>query len=191
MKRLNKYIQEKLIINKNYKYDKPESFDELRKIIENRYDKLGPGTKNEPIDFNDIDVSDVDSFCNNIGQGVFEGTKFKYIDISKWDVSNVENMNCMFIDCKKLKSVGDLSNWNVSKIKSTSFMFYECRNLKSVGDLSDWNISNVEDMSYMFCDCEQLKSVGDLSKWKVLKFKNTHYMFAYSGITKTPDWYKK
>ena len=69
MKTLNQYIQEKLIINKDYRYhdDKivVKSFDELRKIIEDRYNKLGAGTEQNPIDFNDIDVSNLDSFCDN------------------------------------------------------------------------------------------------------------------------------
>ena len=95
IKTLNQYIKEKLIINKDYHDNKivVKSFDELRKIIIDRYDK--PGTEQDPIDFNDIDVSNLDSFCDkNIG--LFSGTKFKYIDISEWDVSNVTNMSCMF-----------------------------------------------------------------------------------------------
>ena len=66
MKTLNQYIQEKLIINKDY-HDNTivvKSFDELRKIINDRYNKLGPGTEQNPIDFNDIDVSHIDSFYN-------------------------------------------------------------------------------------------------------------------------------
>ena len=100
MKRLSTYIQEKLIINKDYRESKtaPKSFSELRRIIIDRYDKLGPGTEQDPIDFNDIDVSNIDSFCNK-GKGIFEGTKFKYIDISDWDVSNITNMSYMFADC--------------------------------------------------------------------------------------------
>ena len=44
MKPLNQYIKEKLIINKDY-HDvnivvTPKSFDELRKIIKDRYNKL-------------------------------------------------------------------------------------------------------------------------------------------------------
>ena len=83
MKPLNKYIQEKLIINKDYLDSKivVKSFDELRKIIEDRYEKLGPGTKQNPIDFNDIDVSNLDSFYDNNKGGIFQETNFKYIDI--------------------------------------------------------------------------------------------------------------
>ena len=107
MKTLNQYIQEKLIINKDYRDNKivVKSFDELRKIIEDRYDKLGPGTKQNPIDFNDIDVSNLDSFCNDKDEGIFENTNFKYIDISDWDVSNVKSMHRMFYVCKELESV--------------------------------------------------------------------------------------
>ena len=78
MKTLNQYIKEKLIINKDYREAKivVKSFDELRKIIEDRYDKLGAGTKQNPIDFNDIDISNIDSFYNK-GIGIFEKTKFK------------------------------------------------------------------------------------------------------------------
>ena len=101
MKTLNQYIKEKLIINKNYSDNTivVKWFDELRKIIEDRYDKFGAGTKQDPIDFNDIDVSNIDSFCNNKDKGIFEGTKFKYIDISDWDVSNVTDMKYMFYNC--------------------------------------------------------------------------------------------
>ena len=84
MKSSNQHILETLIINKDYRDAglSPKSFDELRKIIEDRYDKLGPGTKDNPIDFNDVDVSNLDSFCNDKSEGIFEETKFKYIDIS-------------------------------------------------------------------------------------------------------------
>ena len=84
-------VDEKLIINKDYKNAytcAPTSWEELRKIIEDRYYKLGPGTKDKPIDFNDVDVSNIDSFYNKNSTfynknstGIFAGTKFKYIDI--------------------------------------------------------------------------------------------------------------
>lgn len=164
MKSLNKYIQEKLIINKDYNDPytyAPKSFKELRKIIEDRYDKLGPGTKKNPIDFNDIDVSNINLFYDG-SIGIFEKTKFEYIDISNWDVSNVEDM---------------------------SFMFYKCEKLKFVGDLSDWVVSSVNDMYSMFDNCKKLKSVGNLSDWDVSGVKSMTWMFNNSGITNIPSWY--
>ena len=131
MKPLNQYIQEKLIINKDYQdaIIVVKSFDELRNIIVDRYNKLGPGTKENPIDFNDIDVSNLDSFYNNNNDmGLFEGTKFKYIDISDWDVSNVKSMQGMFFECEKLESIGDISKWDISNVTDMSHMFLSVKN---------------------------------------------------------------
>ena len=215
-------VDEKLVINKDYKNPytcAPNTVEKLRKIIENRYNKFGKGTKDNPIDFNDVDVSNIDSFYdNNINIGIFEDLKFEYIDISDWDVSNVKNMVGMFYKCKQLKSIGDISDWDVSNVEDMSVMFYRCEKLTSVGDLSNWDISNVTYISYMFNDCEQLKSVGnlsncdisnvknisymfhnccnlksvgDLSNWNVSKVINMGFMFKESGITNIPKWYKE
>ena len=154
MKTLNQYIQEKLIINKDYRDVNmltPKSFNELRKIIIDRYDKLGAGTKQDPIDFNDIDVSNLDSFCNEKNNGIFERTYFKYIDISDWDVSNVRTMSYMFAYCKELKSVGDISDWNVSSVTDMYSMFYRCKSFNQ--DISKWDVSNVRHHDYMFENC--------------------------------------
>ena len=164
MKPLNQYIKEKLIVNKDYRDTKiaePKSFDELRKIIEDRYDKLGPGTEQDPIDFNDIDVSNLDSFCND--KGIFEETKFKYIDISDWDVSNVTDMRSMFFKCKELKSIGNISGWDVSKVTNMKYMFGFCKKFNQY--ISNWNVSNVTNMQFMFCECESFNQ--DLSSWDV------------------------
>ena len=181
MKSLTNYINEKLIVNKNYKpYTyAPKSFDELRKIIEDRYDELGPGTKQDPIDFNDIDVSNIDSFYNKnageFGKGIFQKTKFKYIDISDWNVSNIESMRNMFFMCTELKSVGDISYWNVSNIESMRNMFFMCTELKSVGDISYWDVSNVTSMRNMFYECKSFNQ--DISKWDVSNVIHSTYMF--------------
>ena len=153
MKSLNQYIKEKLIINKDYRDNTivVKTFDELRKIIEDRYKKLGPGTKSKPIDFNDIDVSNLQYFYNNEDKGIFEYTKFKYIDISDWDVSNIKSMRGMFFMCKELKSVGDISEWDVSNVTSMTSMFDGCIFFNQ--DLSKWNVSKVRWYSYMFDGC--------------------------------------
>ena len=177
MKTLNQYIKEKLIINKDYRDNTivVKSFDELRNIIKDRYDKLGPGTEQDPVDFNDIDVSNLDSFNDKNKVGIFENTKFKYIDISEWDVSNVTNMSHMFYVCKELKSVGDLSDWDVSNVTNMSSMFLACVELESIGDISKWDVSNVTNMSYMFYMCRSLNQ--DLSDWDVSKVQYNILMF--------------
>ena len=175
MKTLNQYIQEKLIINKDYRDNTivVKSFDELRNIIVDRYIKLGPGTKQNPIDFNDIDVSNLDSFCNNNDIGIFEGTNFKYIDISDWDVSNIKSMRYMFAYCETLESVGNLLKWNVSKVTNMSSMFYGCKSFNQ--DISNWNVSKVTDMTCMFDRCKSFNQ--DISGWDVSKVQFKTYIF--------------
>ena len=174
MKSLNQYIKEKLIINKDY-HDNTivvKSFDELRKIIEDRYDELGPGTKQDPIDFNDIDVSNMNALDNKY-QGIFEYTKFKYIDISGWNVSNVKSMFAIFAGCNELESVGDISNWDVSNVTNMQYMFFKCNKFNQ--DISNWNVSNVTDMTGMFDGCESFNQ--DLSDWNVYKVKFNRGIF--------------
>ena len=152
MKSSNQHILEYLIINKDYRDNviTVKSFDELHKIIIDRYDKLGPGTEQDPIDFNDIDVSNLDSFCHK-DIGIFEETQFKYIDISDWDVSSVTDMSYMFYGCKELTSVGNISGLDISSVTDMSYMFAFCKKFNQ--DLSKWNVSNVESRTYMLYDC--------------------------------------
>ena len=180
MKTLNQYIKEKLIINKDY-HDNMivvKSFNELRNIIVDRYYKLGPGTKQNPIDFNDINVSNLDSFHDKNKGGIFGNTKFKYIDISEWDVSNVTNMTRMFCWCKELESIGDISKWDVSSVTDMSFMFCDCCSFNQ--NISDWDVSNVTNMSSMFYYCKKFNQ--DLSRWDVLNVTNKLGIFYRSGI---------
>ena len=186
MKTLNQYIQEKLIVNKDYRDAglSPKSFDELRKIIEDRYDKLGPGTEQNPIDFNDVDVSNIDSFYNKnageFGRGIFQKTKFKYIDISDWDVSNIKSMRNMFFMCTELKSVGDISKWNVSKVTNMSGMFHSCKYFNQ--DISSWDVSNVTAMEFMFKNCYSFNQ--DISDWNISKVMYKYHTFYNCPIKK-------
>ena len=180
MKTLNQYIKEKLIVNKDYNDVEivVKSFDELRNIIEDRYDKLGAGTEQKPIDFNDIDVSNIYSFNDRYKGGIFEKTKFKYINISYWDVSNVKSTRNMFNGCEELESIGDISKWDVSKVTDMSYMFQGCNNFNQ--DISDRDVSNVTNMSFMFCWCESFNQ--DISKWNVSKVRNHDIMFHNCSI---------
>ena len=184
MKQLSTYIKERLIINKDYSDAglSPKSFDELRKIIEDRYKKLGPGTKQNPIDFNDIDVRSIDSFFNEhkgrFGTGLFQETKFKYIDISEWDVSNIESMRHMFYLCKELVSIGDISEWDVRNVETFNGMFFYCERLEGVGDLSKWEVTDkLKDVGVMFSTCRRLKNIGDIGEWEMKNVFGTCEMF--------------
>ena len=175
MKQLSTYIKEKLIINKDYRDNTivVKSFDELRKIIEDRYDKLGPGTKENPIDFNDIDTSNITTF-----NGLFSRLEFGYIDISSWNTSKVNSMMYMFYDCDELVSIGDIGEWDVSNVKTFRGMFFDCVILKSIGDLTDWKVTDkLTDTALMFCMCYKLKNIGNICRWEMKNVSNTCQMF--------------
>ena len=83
------------------------------------------------------------------------------IDISQWDVSNVTNMNGMFVGCSNFFGKG-LENWNVSNVINMSYMFCYCKNFNC--DLSQWDVSNVTDMSGMFMGCSNFFGIPNWYK---------------------------
>ena len=141
MKSLKNYIQEKLIIKKNktnnYKYF-PETKKELREIIVKRIKDEG-----KEVDLNDIDVSKITDMSR-----LFEDTDFNG-DISKWDVSNVTNMEYMFYWCENFNQ--DISSWDVSNVKNMSWMFGRCKSFNQ--DISSWDVSKVNDNKFVFYNC--------------------------------------
>lgn len=137
MKSLQQYIDEKLIINKDYKNPKIKvsTLKELKDIIKDR--SIDPNTKkfNKDIDLTDIDVSELDDLSE-----AFIWWRFETINIKGWDTSKVKNMRQMFFGCEQLKDI--------------------------IG-IEDMNIDNCEDMSYMFADCEKLDITDKIKDWKV------------------------
>ena len=113
MKQINKYIQERLHINKDiksYNYH-PKTKDELKKLVNKLIKERG-----NKADLNDIDTSEITDMS-----ALFYGSKFNG-DISNWNVSNVKDMSSMF---EASKFNGDISNWNVSNVKYMMYMFFK------------------------------------------------------------------
>ena len=138
---------------------KPKKKSELIDIIEDTISE--EGTFN--CDLNFIDTSAItdmrELFCFFDD---FNG------DISKWDVSNVEDMDWMFKDSN---FNGDISKWNTSSVKTMEQMF---NNSKFNRDISKWDVSNVRDMSHMFMNS---KFNQDISKWDVSNVEDMYCMF--------------
>ena len=141
MKQLSEHITEALKINSKSKVNtysyKPKDREELIQLIYKLIQERG-----DEADLNDIDTSEITDmesvFDDNDVVRSFNG------NISKWDVSNVENMSDMF---NGSKFNGDISKWDVSNVKNMSWMFTES---KFNGDISKWDVSNVKYMVDMF-----------------------------------------
>ena len=140
MKQINKYIQERLHINKdtgnnNYNYH-PKTRDELLELVNKLIEERG-----NDADLNDIDTSEITDMSYMFTYSKFNG------DISNWDVNNVKNMQEMFYNSKFSGKNGDISKWDVSNVNNMKYMF--CHSEFNV-DISNWDVSNVKDMSFMF-----------------------------------------
>ena len=203
MKKIDKFITEYIIkkkldtpIDSEHKYY-PNSKEELIKNIQELI-------SNKIYDFNCIDTSEITDMSNlfddisvrrnfNVSKWnvsnvkyincIFNGCKYFDCDLSKWDVSNVENMLGTFSRCENFN--GSVSGWNVSKIKDMMAVFYGCNNFTGNG-LETWDVSNVEDMQFMFYDCKNLNC--DLSKWNVSNVADMDSMF--NNVKSEPNWYK-
>lgn len=189
MRTLIQHIHEKLIINdKLMKYSVvPKTFKELREIIQNRCYKKDI---NSIVNLNDIDVSNIESFYDESRfLGLFSGIEIYNIDISKWDVSRVTNMNNMFYDCYTLRSTGDLRKWDVSNVIYFNCMFMDCVKLEDIGDISEWKFNdNLNSTKMMFYSCTRLKFIGDVENWNIPQKTDINGMFYGTGI-KYPSWY--
>ena len=121
---------------------------------------------------NDISNWDVSNVIDM--DGMFMNSIFNE-DISNWDVSSVTNMKDMFFESE---FNGDISNWNVSNVNSMYRMF-ESSNFN--GDISNWDVSSVTNMSEMFFGLfEPTPFNGDVSNWNVVNVTNMSYMFSGS-----------
>jgi surface protein len=94
--------------------------------------------------------------------------------IGDWNVSNVTNMERLFLEADKLHNFNEpLNKWNVSKVENMSDMFSRCKMFNQ--PLNNWDVSNVKDMDSMFSNCEMFNQ--PLNNWNVSKVENMHSMF--------------
>ena len=184
LKALPLYITEYIIKKKLEKpIDSEDHYDYFPETKEELIENIKECFNNEDYNLNCINTSKITDMSN----------LFKYIDlynvnfdVSKWDVSNVENTSFMFTGFVKFNC--DLSNWDVSKVTNMNYMFYNCENFDY--DLSKWDVSNVLNMICMFGNCKNFKGIG-LDNWNVSKVKHMQNMLnGCKSIIKKPKWYR-
>ena len=191
MKNLSDYVFEKFQVSKDnikihtYAYH-PKDKDELIECIKEKIEKEGLGTKDKPLNLNDIDTSEITdmSYLFDISEGKL--TKLSdngNFDISNWDVSNVEDMQYMFWGSR---FNGDLYDWDVSRVTNMKAIF---NTSKFDGDISNWDVSNVENMEYMFGYSQFTGKNGNISNWNVSRVTNMSCMFRMTKFNgNISDW---
>ena len=187
MKTINNFILEKLTLNKQsklitYRYH-PKDAEELRNMLWTP--KYGFMNNYGKLDLTEIDVSnlkrmniDVDKSRTNRKIGVLQHTGAIEIDISTWDMSNIEDMSYMFAENNHLLKIHFPNDMkiNLKNVKSMDNMFEWCKQLDM--NVSNWDVSNVEQTNNMFYRCENFKGDG-LEKWKTSKLQSALNMFEW------------
>ena len=122
--------------------------------------------------FNHIDVSSVTdmSYLFHNDDKFQSNNKFNG-DISKWDVSNVTNMNNMFRKATSFNK--DIGSWNVSNVTNMMYVFYRATSFNQ--NIGRWNVSNVTDMSSMFHGAKSFNQ--NIRSWNVSKVAFMSDMF--------------
>lgn len=126
---------------------------------------------NPAVSLNWIDTSEMEDMSYLFAYSANDTRQFTYSanesskrheftgDISKWNVSNVNNMAGMF---KGSLFTGDISEWNVSNVTNMQMMFKDNKCFKS--DISKWKTHSLINMSNMFENCEVFI---DINNWNV------------------------
>ena len=123
-----------------------------------------------------IDLSKFDSSNITDMNSMFHACRsLTTIDVSHFNTSNVTDMNDMFYNCNQLESL-DVSNFDTSKVTDMTHMFHGCIKLKNL-DVSNFDTSKVTDMSYMFTDCMELESL-DVSNFNTARLAGFMNMFS-------------
>ena len=163
-------LQTKSINNKMHALYRffPKTKEELVEIIKAEVEKKGWKCSLNHIDTSKItDMSYLFSsnrFYYGYNLGKFNG------DISRWNVSNVKDMRCMFFGAESFNQpIGD---WDVSKVTTMESMFDGAYLFNQ--PIGDWDISNVTDMRWMFYEAESFNQ--DLSSWQLKPCNNAAYI---------------
>lgn len=106
------------------------------------------------------------------------------MDVTANDYPNLTNcttLSSMFRDCSSLTYI-DVSQWDVSNVNNAQYVFFSCILLKYL-NCSNWDTSNFEIMYRTFRNCPQLITV-ELQNWDTSKVRDFRQMLAVCGSYK-------
>ena len=101
----------------------------------------------------DDDINATSNFNQNIGD---------------WNVSNVEDMNRMFLRATSFNNGNQPMVWNTNKVKNMVKMFYNCQNLNQ--NLGNWDISSIGTNTSTIASMEEMFTGVKMS---ISNFENT------------------
>ena len=107
---------------------------------------------NEIIGLEYIDVTNVTDLNNTLSE-----TSLEYIDLSKWNTTNVTTFYGLFADNPKLRGV-NLTNIRTNKVTTMYNMFGSCISLESI-DLSSFSPNSLTTINSIFNNCKQLETL--------------------------------
>ena len=111
------------------------------------------------------------------------------LDLNRWDVSNVTNMEGLFSHCRNIPRIGA---WQTDSVMNMTGMFAgnesEAR-VEITQDLSRWNTGNVTSMRFMFADCDFVHETG-IGDWNTENVTDMSAMFADSNFNQPIDRWK-
>lgn len=133
------------------------------------------------------------------------------IDVSSFNMNNIQECFYMFSDCENLKNItiGNftfsnnadmsgmfartaitnlkfLSEMKIPENADISEMFDGCSNLTDISEIANWNILNSNgNLQWMFYDCSSLNNIEALRNWNVSNIKYMNSMF--TGCTNLKD----
>ena len=198
MKTLKQHIEERLIINKKFKQEtfKPNTSEELKDYISSKVDEL---IKNnyDILDLSNVDLSLMsqkhshDKPLYQIFKGPLSNVKRNNItvDVSYWDVTEYDKIDCVFFDCPCIETVIGLETWDVSNVKDFSGFLSQCSNLKNV-NVSRWKLHNATIMFAMFFGCKNLKTINGIDTWEFednLRINMANMFYNCSNLTNIGD----
>ena len=144
-------------LNQKMQFKNPE--------VEAYYSTYTPKTKEElKVLVNDLSINlgYIDtSKITDMSYLFYNTPRTDFSGIENWDVSNVENMLCMFDAATSFNQ--DISGWDVSNVRDMAWMFSNAKAFNQ--PIGGWDVSKVEEMDSMFYGAISFNQ--DLSNWDI------------------------